>query len=343
MTDLRRFMAELAVNPALLAEFVHDPANGLKNAAIPAEEQAVLKTGQINDMWELLHGRRAGETKATPAEVTAPKPGQLAVVGTGIRSVGQLTVEAIAWMREADALLYLVTDPISEEIIHTLNPAAISLHGYYGEGAGRMGSYEAMVEHILSCVRRGQRTCAAFYGHPGVFAFPSHESIRRARSEGHIAFMLPAVSAEDCLFADLGIDPSANGLQTYEASDFLLHERIIDTSSQLILWQVGVVGDFTYRGGGYDLGGFPLLIQRLTEFYPYWHDVILYQAALFLGYPPMIQQLKLGQVTASYVNPSTTMYLPPARPTTPNARMQHALRQLQGNDISQWPIRKESP
>lgn len=63
MTDLRRFMAELAVNPALLAEFVHDPANGLKNAAIPAEEQAVLKTGQINDMWELLHGRRAGKQR----------------------------------------------------------------------------------------------------------------------------------------------------------------------------------------------------------------------------------------------------------------------------------------
>jgi Tetrapyrrole (Corrin/Porphyrin) Methylases len=331
VTDLRRFMAELALDPALLADYVRDPAAGLKSSRVPAREQAVLRTGRELDFWQLLLGGGAKQSSdAKSAEVPTPRQGQLAVVGTGIRSVGQLTVEAIAWMREADALLYLVADPISEEIVRSLNPTAISLQGYYGEGAGRMGSYEAMVEHILSCVRNGKRTCAAFYGHPGVFAFPSHESIRRARSEGHIAFMLPAVSAEDCLFADLGIDPSVNGLQTYEASDFLLHERIVDTSSQLILWQVGVVGDFTFRATGYDLRGFSLLIQRLCEFYPFWHDIVLYQAALFLGFPPTIQRMQLGQVTASHVNAATTMYLPPARATVPNARMQQALRQSQG-------------
>ena len=34
--------------------------------------------------------------------------GSLVVIGTGIRVMGQLTVEAIKWMEKADALLYIV-------------------------------------------------------------------------------------------------------------------------------------------------------------------------------------------------------------------------------------------
>jgi hypothetical protein len=330
MSDVERFLTSLALDPERLAGYIRDPARGLADSGLSDDEQRALATGNAGDLWHLLLEGVAPEAGAA----VEPTPnggagGRLVVVGTGIRSVGQLTVEAIAWMRDADALLYLVADPVAEDTIRSLNPSALSLRGYYGEGQGRLGSYEAMVEHIVSCVRAGKRTCAAFYGHPGVFAYPSHESIRRARAEGYVAFMLPAVSAEDCLFADLGIDPSVHGLQSYEASDFLLHDRAVDTSSQLVLWQVGVVGDFTFRGQGYDLSGFPLLVQRLAELYPLWHEVVLYEAALFLGYPPRIQRLQLGQLTAEYVNAATTMYVAPARPTAPNVRMQQMLRQVQ--------------
>jgi hypothetical protein len=37
--------------------------------------------------------------------------------------------------------------------------------------------------------------------------------------------MLPGISAEDCLFADLGIDPGIYGCQSYEATDFLANGR----------------------------------------------------------------------------------------------------------------------
>ena len=66
-----------------------------------------------------------------------------------------------------------------------------------------------MAEAILEPVRAGKRVCAAFYGHPGVFVLPSHDAISRARAEGFEATMLPGVSAEDCLVADLGVDPAA--------------------------------------------------------------------------------------------------------------------------------------
>jgi precorrin-2 methylase len=123
--------------------------------------------------------------------------GSLIVVGTGIRTVGHLTAEAIAWLEKADKVLYVVGDPIAEASIVRLNPhGAESLSALYAEGKPRIDTYHAMVERILSCVRSGLLTCAAFYGHPGVFVYPSHEAIRRARSEGYTAKMLPGALAD---------------------------------------------------------------------------------------------------------------------------------------------------
>ena len=82
-----------------------------------------------------------------------------------------------------------------------------------------------------------------FYGHQRVFVHPGHESIRRAHMEGFPACMLPGISAEDCLFAELGIDPSKNGCQSFEATDFLVYKRKFDNRSSLILWQIGANGD----------------------------------------------------------------------------------------------------
>src|SRR5215467_5062188 len=207
----------------------------------------------------------SGESKPAEAAKVASakaKPGSLIVVGTGIKTTGQLTLETIAWMEEADSLLYVVGDPIAEAVIKRLNPrGAVSLAAYYQEGQSRMYAYNAMVEHILGCVRSGHRTVAAFYGHPGVFAYPSHESIRRARSEGFSAWMLPGISSEDCLFADLGVDPAVGGCQSYEATDFLLNAVQIDSSSQLVLWQIGTLGDWTYKRHMYDIRAMPLLVR----------------------------------------------------------------------------------
>jgi precorrin-2 methylase len=65
----------------------------------------------------------------------------------------------------------------------------------------------------MTAVREGLNVCAAFYGHPGVFVYASHQSIRLARAEGFEAQMLPGISAEDCVFADLGIDPENMGVR----------------------------------------------------------------------------------------------------------------------------------
>jgi len=225
-------------------------------------------------------------------------------------------------MGEADSLLYVVGDPVAEAVIQRLNPrGAESMAGYYEEGQSRMYAYNAMVEHILGCVRGGDKTVAAFYGHPGVFAYPSHESIRRARREGFSAQMLPGVSSEDCLFADLGVDPAVGGCQSYEATDFLLNALLIDSSSQLILWQIGTLGDWTYKTHMYDIRAMPLLVQKLTRFYPPSHLVTVYEAAMFPGTQPMIAQVPLHSLNDFPITAAMTLYVPPARARVPDPEM----------------------
>ena len=251
-----------------------------------------------------------------------PKSGSLVIIGTGIRTAGQLTSEAIAWMGEADSLLYVVGDPVAEAVMKRLNPrGAVSMAGYYQEGQSRMYAYNAMVEHILGCVRKGEKTVAAFYGHPGVFAYPSHESIRRARREGFPARMLPGISSEDCLFADLGVDPAVGGCQSYEATDFLLNAVLIDSSSQLVLWQIGTLGDWTYKRHMYDIKAMPLLVAKLGRFYPSSHIITVYEAAMFPGAEPMIARIPLYSLSEFPITAAMTLYVPPARARVPDPEM----------------------
>ena len=57
-----------------------------------------------------------------------------------------------------------------------------------------------------------------------------------------MARMLPGVSAEDNLFADLGFDPVMDDCVTYEAADFLLQGKPMNPFTHNILWQGGCIG-----------------------------------------------------------------------------------------------------
>jgi uncharacterized protein YabN with tetrapyrrole methylase and pyrophosphatase domain len=241
------------------------------------------------------------------------KRGSLIVAGAGIRILGQLTTEAIAAMKSADRLLYLLTDSIGAATIQRLNPATEDLSEYYVEGQRRLASYEVMVQRIVGAVRDGLRTCVAFYGHPGVFAYPTHEAIRRARAEGYEAKMLPGISAEDCLFADLGIDPATHGCQSFDATNFLVCNKMIDPSASVILWQVGVVGDPVHRRDTPNSSALPLLIQRLCDFFPPDHLVQIYEASFFPQAAPLFQTVTILDLTRATLRAMSTLYIPPSQ------------------------------
>jgi len=237
--------------------------------------------------------------------------GRLNVVGTGYLVAGQVTPQALACMQRADKLFYLVPDPVTCVWIESLNPSAESLADAYGADKERLDSYHEMVERMLAPVRRGLEVCAAHYGHPGVFAFPAHESIRRARAEGYEARMFPGVSAADCLFADLGIDPATDGCQMYEATDFVQRRRRFDPSSPLILWQIGAIGVATAPAVPCATAGLRLLVEVLARDYPRDHEVVVYEAAQLPVRRPKILRVALADLAAAEVGAMSTLLVPP--------------------------------
>jgi uncharacterized protein YabN with tetrapyrrole methylase and pyrophosphatase domain len=235
----------------------------------------------------------------------------LVVVGTGISLGGQITVEAYQAIQSAEFVPYIVADALVAKWIQSLNPAGKDLMGFYAEGKSRLDTYEEVVEAILDGLRARQSVCAAFYGHPGVFAFAPHEAIRRARGEGFEARMLPGVSAEDCLFADLGIDPATTGCQSYEATDFLIRPRRFDPRSLLVLWQIGVIGELSVGSLEPRRSGVELLVDVLFDTYPSDHEVIIYEAAVYPVCAPVIQRVTLGEVVGQPFSTIATLVIPP--------------------------------
>ena len=238
--------------------------------------------------------------------------GSLVLVGTGLRMVGQVTQEAVEAIRSADKLFHIVQDVVSDRWLAELNSTAESLYGTYAEGKPRSETYEEMVELVLAPVRRGQKVCVALYGHPGVFVKPAHEAVRRARAEGFVAEMLPGISAEDCMVADLGFDPGARGCQSFEATDFLMRERRFDTSSTLLLWQIGGIGVQDFRRSTYwNPKGVRILAQYLAQAYGEAHEVIVYEAAVYPIAPPMVHRCPLSLLPNAPVTIASTLYVPP--------------------------------
>lgn len=250
------------------------------------------------------------------------KRGELVCVGIGMLLGAHLSPRARAHIESADAVYAAVSDGLVELWLRTLNPAFTSLQPLYREGQSRLLTYQAMVAALLDAVRSGKRVCGAFYGHPGVFAWVPHEAVRQARAAGFMATLEPGISAEDCLYADLGIDPGTYGCQHFEASQLMLFRRRIDPSAYLVVWQVGIAGDASLTRFSTPAEYRALLVKVLLRDYPAAHPVILYRAATLPIEAPLIRHLRLDELPAVEVSLADTLVIPPAEPM----RIDHEMR-----------------
>jgi uncharacterized protein YabN with tetrapyrrole methylase and pyrophosphatase domain len=248
------------------------------------------------------------------------RAGSLVIVGTGI-SIGQMTVETREHIDTARHIVALVADPVTLAWLKKRNPRTESLNRFYADGKDRRITYAEIVEYVMDLLRRGRRLCFVLYGHPGVFAFPPHEIMRRARRENISARMLAAVSTEDCLFADLGVDPGTSGCQSFEATDFLLRRRKFDPCSALILWQFGVIGERSCPKA-MRRNCVQVLVDRLSQIYPPHHEVILYEAAIYPLYEPIRRRVPLSRLARTNYLPMSTLYVSPLpdRLTSPSMK-----------------------
>ncbi|KAG9126655.1 hypothetical protein FRC07_002595 [Ceratobasidium sp. 392] len=240
------------------------------------------------------------------------KPGSLTIAGSGIASVAHITLETVSYIKSAHTVFYIVCDPVTESFIKENNKNTFDLTVFYEKSKERYHSYVEMAEVMLQKVRAGHDVLGLFYGHPGVFVSPAHRALIVARNEGHNARMLPGISAEDYLFADLQLEPGLYGCMTSEATELLAHNRPLNPSVHNIIWQVGSVGVSTME---YEKSKFQMLVDRLEEAFGPDHKIVQYIGAVIpQSHSAMVvytvQDLRNEQV-AKQIGTSSTLYIPP--------------------------------
>lgn len=244
--------------------------------------------------------------------MTNIKKGSLKVVGTGIDVIAQTTISARNHIESADVVYTVVPGPAGNHWLNKLNDNVISLSSLYEKGKSRVQTYNDMIQAMYNAVREGKRVVAAYYGHPGVFVTPTHKVIKMLKEEGYEASMDPGISAEDCIFADLGIDPGMTGCQAIESTQFLFYKHTINPHNLLILWQVSLCGEHTlkYLPEGECPQGLEVLRDSLLQYYPPDHEVILYEAAMMMLESPRIERMPLSQLPGCKPTMCSTLVVP---------------------------------
>lgn len=246
------------------------------------------------------------------------RPGSLVMVGCGMKGISQFTLEGVAYIERADIVFYNVTTPDVERFIQQKNPNSYDLTTLYGPDIPRRRTYSDMVRVMVSEVRKGRNVVGVFTGHPGVAADAPHKAVNVARYAGFQAALLPGVSAEACLFADLGVDPFVPGCQTVEATELLITERPLAIDSHIIIFQVGLIGidslpfDYEQQVSNPRLR---FLQERLSRDYGEDHTVIHYIASPIPGCDDVVERYTVGDIAKPHVTKRitilSTFYIPP--------------------------------
>ena len=244
--------------------------------------------------------------------------GSLVCVGTGMLLGGHISPISKSYIEQADVVFSLMSTGITERWVEEMHDDVRSLQPFYQEGKNRNIIYNEMVEVILTEVRAGKSVVAVFYGHPGVFACVSHRAIKQAKKENFPAHMEAGISAEDCLYADLSIDPGKTGCINYETSQFMFYQRNIDPAAHLILWQIGLAGDKSLAKFSTGRAYRQVLVDLLLETYPKDHQVILYQAKVLPIDTMRAERIALIDLIDAELFMHTTLVIPPSEEMQPN-------------------------
>jgi len=295
-------------------------------AAIEQNKPALVHAQYQNEsclavVMASLNKRKAEVIKAKPAKSS----GSLTVLGFGIKFISHLTPETTAFMEGADKVLYLLNDPVAKDWVQNNIHNAESLDPFYQHHPLRHDNYWAIAEHIVETVQQGLNVCVLVYGHPAILAEPGLIAVEQAKKLGLKAKILPGISAEDCLFADLEINPGSCGCQSFQADDLLVYERPVSAASHLVLWQIGCIGSLGDVEEHNNAVGIRLLTDYLAKQYPSDHKVILYEASQYTCFQPRTEMVLLKDLPQAKISSISTLYVPPAIQLQANAFTLQAL------------------
>ncbi|HAT2053601.1 SAM-dependent methyltransferase [Legionella pneumophila] len=234
----------------------------------------------------------------------------LALVGTGIKTIAHITEEAKGYICTCDKVLYLVNEPLLERYIHKLAKSSESLDAIYFNAKSRENAYKNVAQFIYGEIEDVDSLCVVIYGHPCVFATPGLLAFS-GLSNNIKTVVCPGISAQDCLYADLRFDPASGGIQSFDATEYLLYDRSVDISSHVVVNQIGMVGNLGLPTNTVNFEAINFIKNKLIKLYKNGKKAIIYEAALYPGTHPKITEFELEQLDRQELTTLSTLYIPP--------------------------------
>lgn len=235
---------------------------------------------------------------------------KLALIGSGIKSISHLTIEAQAYIKQADCVLHLVNEPIFESWLKKHTRYCESLEPLYFLHNKRIDSYREITNKIIKQLEVHDFVSVVIYGHPTIFAQPGLEAIKIAKEKNIETIIIPGISAEDCLFAELAVDPSQNGCFSIEAMNFLAFDTIFDKYCDIVIWQLGMIGNLGPIFKQDSQEGLKLIQEKLLKIHSDNHRAVLFEAALYPGVRSKIVEFPLALLIEQEINSLSTLYIP---------------------------------
>ena len=235
------------------------------------------------------------------------------VVGLGIVHVDQLTRETERYMALSNEILYVERGAGVHKFLESKCGKVTDLTRLYVEGGDRLRTYREMAAAVVSAALDRPPVTFALYGHPLIFSYPPFLVREMARYLGLTVKLLPGISAMDCMFADLAIDPSMSGIQIYEATDILIRKRPLQNDVPALIWQIGSLETSLYSEHASGPERFSRFKKHMFQFYPEKHVVYAVSSATHPLLRPQIYEFSIEKIDdyAQLLHAGFTLYVPP--------------------------------
>lgn len=248
---------------------------------------------------------------------------KLIIAGTGIKFLSHLTIEVKSAIETSSCVFFLLNEPAMKNWVVKNAKKYISLDDIYFSSKLRSPSYSKIVDELLRSLQKNDDICFLIYGHPTFFSSVVDKITKRISSKEVIIQIMPGISAIDCLFADLKIDPGKTGLQSYDATEFILYDEIFSITSHLVLWQIAIIGEMgIINNNEINLNrqkeGITILISKLMTHYPEDYIVNLYVASQYPGLEFEVVSVELRKLNEVTIPRLATLYIPPLKEKTMN-------------------------
>ncbi len=242
---------------------------------------------------------------------------EIYIVGTGIQTVDQFTLESEAIVRASNEVLYVDTGIATRDFLEERCPRVTDLYSEsYTPERHRLDAYHHMAARVVEAALDHPPVTFAMHGHPVVFCYAPFLIADMASLLGLNVRVVPGISSLACLCADLMLDPGVSGLLMYEATEMLLRRRPLLPDVPTLLWQVGNLETRLHSMRASRPERLDRFRDYLLESYAPDHPVTAFYASPHALIPPTVFTFPLAEIGAHAraLHAGVTLYLPPARP-----------------------------